>query len=98
MVFMIRCRCIPFGRRPGFLIPKSQVPEDLFDDLLILYHTNYFHLFRTLGAREWVYLVNLLDKTSPISLVLLEGFLRLKYGGYEFIESNKKQVRLITGF
>ena len=39
-----------FRRWSGLLIPKSQVLEDLFDDVLILYHTDNFHLsgaFRT---------------------------------------------------
>ena len=35
---------IGFGWRSGLLIPKSQVLEDLFDDALIVYHTDYFHL------------------------------------------------------
>jgi hypothetical protein len=59
---------------------------DLFYNLLVLYDTNHFNLCRTLGAREWVSLVNILDETSPISLcTLLGGSLRLKYGRYEFI-------------
>jgi hypothetical protein len=61
------------------------VLEDLLHYLRILYHTDYFHLSGTFRAGKGSYLVDLLDKASPISLVLIGGFLRLKYGGYKFI-------------
>ena len=59
--------------------------EDLLHYFGVLYHTDYFHLSGAFRTGKGIYLVNFLDKTSPISLVLIGGFLRLKYGGYKFI-------------
>ncbi len=59
--------------------------EDLLHYFGVLYHTDYFHLSGAFWTGKGIYLVNFLDKTSPISLVLIGGFLRFKYGEYQVV-------------
>ena len=59
--------------------------ENLFDYFRVLYERDNTHPAQTFCTGKGIYLVDLLDKTRPISFVLIGGFIRLKYGGYKFM-------------
>jgi hypothetical protein len=55
-----------FGWGPGLHLPEAQVLEDLFDDILILYHTDDFHLGGAFRASQMVYLPGSSPGQAPI--------------------------------
>lgn len=55
--------------RSVFLIPKSQVFQDLLDHVLVFYHTDYFHRSGAFWARQGVHFVKFLYQADPVSFV-----------------------------
>ena len=59
--------------------------EDLLYDILIFYHANNFHLILAFWICEGIYLIYLLDQTSPISTEFPGWTVRFKNGGNDVI-------------
>ncbi len=55
----------------GFHVPKTEMLEDLFYDLIVLYESDDTHLALTFGASKRIYLMDFLNKPCPVFSVLL---------------------------
>ena len=64
------------GRGPGFYLPKTEVLEDLFHDVLVLDEGDDAHLPVALGAGEGVHFPGSGPGQGPILWISLAQFLR----------------------